>query len=307
MDRVTRNKRSGHIGVDVGATLSKIAHRSRPEDAPHFEFLPSANLELVADHVAAHRPARVGLTGGGATRLSPMLQCESQRVSEFDAWGNGATSFLAQMAEAERREPSFLLVSLGTGTSVLLVSGGTATRIGGTGLGGGTVLGLGAALTGGSTFEELCSLAVEGSAARVDLRVSDIYAPDEIPLAGDLTASNFGMLARDATSFWEACRWSPESEDWHDALTTYRGYGSYRISLCHGWASTPVDWIARHVMGIRHGPDGIRVNPWAPPGVSHLEGRAMTPHGPVEVRWRLTGERLQVEATGPAGIPLVTG
>ncbi len=200
MHSVTRDERSGHIGVDVGATLSKIAHRPRPEDTPHFEFLPSANLELVADHVAAHRPARVGLTGGGATRLSPMLQCESQRVSEFDAWGNGATSFLAQMTETERREPSFLLVSLGTGTSVLLVSGGTATRIGGTGLGGGTVLGLGAALTGGSTFEELCSLAVEGSAARVDLRVSDIYAPDEIPLAGDLTASNFGMLARDAIS-----------------------------------------------------------------------------------------------------------
>ncbi len=61
------------LGVDVGATLTKLALARPGEDGPHFELLPSAKLETVAAHVTALRPALVGLTGGGATRLAPML------------------------------------------------------------------------------------------------------------------------------------------------------------------------------------------------------------------------------------------
>ena len=90
----------------------------------------------------------------------------------------------------------YLLVSVGTGTSVLLVDGVSVTRVGGTALGGGTLIGLAAGLLGESDFEKIAELASRGSRREVDLLVSDIYPAGGIALAGDLTASNFGKYAR---------------------------------------------------------------------------------------------------------------
>jgi type II pantothenate kinase len=206
------------LGLDIGATLSKIARQERGNGAAaEFEFLPSSDLRAVAERVTKLCPERIGITGGGSARLSSRLSyClrdlrnlrDIRCVNEFEAWGAGA----AQLLAAREAEPTigrpgsgerFLLVSLGTGTSILLIDGDRVTRVGGTALGGGTVVGLGRALTG-AAFEELCSLAQLGSAAAVDLRVADIYGPggiqgpggpDQIALAGELTAANFGKLA----------------------------------------------------------------------------------------------------------------
>ena len=87
-------------------------------------------------------------------------------------------------------------VSLGTGTSVLEVRDASTTRLGGSALGGGTVLGLGVALTGCESYDELCKLAREGRRGNVDLLVSDIYRPGEVPIPGEVTAASFGQLAR---------------------------------------------------------------------------------------------------------------
>jgi type II pantothenate kinase len=67
--------------------------------------------------------------------------------------------------------------------------------LGGTALGGGTLMGLGGLLLGGASFEEIIALAARGDRRRVDLLVSDIYRPGEIALAGDATAANFGKPA----------------------------------------------------------------------------------------------------------------
>jgi type II pantothenate kinase len=89
-----------------------------------------------------------------------------------------------------------LLVSLGTGTSILRVDSETAvTRVGGTGLGGGTLQGFGRLLLDESDYDTLASLAAQGDRRRVDLLVSDLYSAGEIPLSGDLTAANLGRVA----------------------------------------------------------------------------------------------------------------
>ena len=112
---------------------------------------------------------------------------DTTRVDEFAAWSRGAERLLAGAAV-----PRYLLVSLGTGTSALLVDGGETTRVGGTALGGGTVVGLGSGLIGTSSFDELVALAQRGDRRRVDLLVSEI---GDIPLPGDVTASSFAKLA----------------------------------------------------------------------------------------------------------------
>ena len=83
-------------------------------------------------------------------------------------------------------------MSLGTGTSVMLADRLSVSRVGGTALGGGTVMGLGALLLGHSNFDEICALAARGDRRNGDMLVSDIYRPGEIALTGDLTAANFG-------------------------------------------------------------------------------------------------------------------
>ena len=148
----------------------------------------------MVETIQAAGPDKVGLTGGGATKLEQQLGRQTLRVNEFAAWGNGAAELLQDLALGPARR--YLLVSLGTGTSVMLVDGMAVNRIGGTALGGGTVVGLGAALLDRSDFSEIAALAERGDRKRVDLLVSDIYRPGEIPLLGELTAASFGKLAR---------------------------------------------------------------------------------------------------------------
>ncbi|HEY5656963.1 MAG TPA: hypothetical protein VIY27_04165 [Myxococcota bacterium] len=177
------------LGADAGASLIKLAAR---DAGGEFEFasFPAGELEGVARWVQAFAPDHLGVTGGGASRLAPRLLRDCARVDEFEAWGAGARTLLA---DAEAR---FLLVSLGTGTSIMLVEPGGVRRVGGTALGGGTVLGLGAALLGAKCFEEVARLAARGDRRRVDLLVSDIYPDGECPLPGELNASSFAKLAR---------------------------------------------------------------------------------------------------------------
>jgi type II pantothenate kinase len=180
------------VGVDVGATLAKIAVRGR-DGVLHFHLEAAEDFDAVVRRVEEARPERVGLTGGGAAELGRRLAGAAAQVNEFAAWGAGAAALLRRDGTSSERH---LLVSLGTGTSVMLADGMAVTRIGGTALGGGTIVGLGSALLGTDRFTEIAELAARGTRRQVDLLVSDIYRAGEIPLAGELTAANFGKLAK---------------------------------------------------------------------------------------------------------------
>jgi type II pantothenate kinase len=176
------------LGVDVGASLAKLALRDA--GGMRHELLPAAAVGRVAERVEALAPRTLGLTGAGASELARRVGAESVRVTEFAAWGAGVRRLLAAQ-RPDVAEP-YLLVSVGTGTSVLLAQGMGVSRVGGTALGGGTLMGLGGLLLGGASFEEISRLAAQGDRRRVDLLVSDIYRPGEIALLGDATAANFG-------------------------------------------------------------------------------------------------------------------
>lgn len=181
-----------HWGVDVGSTLTKVAIResNRP---PRFQLVSRGPLSDVARLVETAMPVTLGLTGGGAAALASLLNLPSVQVNEFTAWGTGASQLLSGEPLPER----YLLVSLGTGTSMMLVEGHSVVRKGGTALGGGTILGLGAAMLGTPDFSHICSLAEAGSRDSVDLLVRDIYPDSDRPLKGDLTAASFGRLGRE--------------------------------------------------------------------------------------------------------------
>lgn len=70
----------------------------------------------------------------------------------------------------------------------------------GSGIGGGTLVGLAQGLIGEKDFEQMAQLAAAGDRAKLDLQVKDIYGDQESPILGSLTASNFGKLSGAAPS-----------------------------------------------------------------------------------------------------------
>jgi type II pantothenate kinase len=177
------------LGLDLGATLAKLALQ---RDALHTEHLPARDLDAVRARVTQLSPRRIVATGAGADALGASIEgIPVEHVAEFEAWALGAPVVAAE--EGAQLPERYLVVSLGTGTSVLAVNGSSAMRVGGTGLGGGTLLGLGRLLVGAPSFEQLTALAARGDRRKVDLLVGDIYRGDS-PLPGDLTASNFAKL-----------------------------------------------------------------------------------------------------------------
>ncbi len=184
------------VGIDAGTSLVKLAIE-HPSGDLHLEKFVLEDRATLLDHVAASRPGAVGLTGGGAAPIQQSLGRPSTVLNEFSAWAAGARRLLA--VASDEPPDRYLLVSLGTGTSIQLVEGSSAQRIGGTALGGGTLLGLGRLLTGAQDFTQLVDLAARGSRRAVDLVVSEVHQGTELPLADHMTASSFGKLARDPT------------------------------------------------------------------------------------------------------------
>lgn len=180
------------LGIDAGATLCKIAVARNGEFVTR-QFA-STDLDLAADYIREQQIDRVVATGGGASHFSEQNTGRPvAAVPEFEAWAAGAP-VLAARAGLELPE-RYLLVSLGTGTSVLLMGGGSVLRVGGSALGGGTLLGLGQLLLGAQSFDEITGLAQKGDRRAVDLLVGDIYTAEETPLPRDLNASSFAKLA----------------------------------------------------------------------------------------------------------------
>jgi len=195
MRRETREAGRRAAGVDVGATLVKLALRGE-DGGTALESLPAADLDRVSERLARWAPAELGLTGCGAPGLGPDWNARAVSIGEFDAWAVGARTLLT--AAAEPTPERFLMVSLGTGTSALLVEPTGVTRVGGTALGGGTVVGLTAALTGERDFAAIAELARGGDRRRVDLLISDVY-PQGFMLPGDANAASFAKVSRSAS------------------------------------------------------------------------------------------------------------
>lgn len=94
----------------------------------------------------------------------------------------------------------YLLVTIGTGVSVLRVDGPrNYERISGSTIGGGTYWGLMRLLTDVESFDDAMKLAEVGDPSKVDMMVGDIYgtnsdALEKLGLPANIVASSFGKL-----------------------------------------------------------------------------------------------------------------
>lgn len=177
------------LGIDAGTSAVKLA------------VLDGTQVALTYYQPIVHRDSaaalRQSLENSGALTLPVQqvaltgLNCEHcgaqipglplSIVPEIDAIGLGG-AFLSGLDEV-------LSVNLGTGTTFVLVRQGQCTHLGGSGIGGGTLAGLGGRLLGAGSVEQLFHLAAQGDMGRVDLRVGDLFTGSDT-LNPILTASN---------------------------------------------------------------------------------------------------------------------
>ncbi len=190
------------IGIDVGGSTTKIVGFKSKDGRTELikpQFV-RANDPLTATYgafgkftdengLAISDIKKVMMTGVGASYVKRNLYgLESVHVPEFDGIGKGGL-YLSGLDEA-------LVVSMGTGTAIVHARRGEKTKyLGGTGVGGGTLVGLSKLLLNAETIEHIEEYAKDGNVANIDLRIKDISATTAGGLKEDLTASNFGNVS----------------------------------------------------------------------------------------------------------------
>ena len=200
------------IGIDVGGSTTKIVGFKKEADGSVeliSPFLVRATDPITSIYGAFGRFTsqnglaldeidKVMVTGVGATHMqNPIYNLKCQSVPEFSAVGLGGL-YLSGLKEA-------IIVSMGTGTALVYAKReGENTRVeylGGTGVGGGTLLGLTRKMTGVETIEHIEEICKEGNLDNIDLRVKDISKDAKYTgVNEDLTAANFGKVSDLATN-----------------------------------------------------------------------------------------------------------
>ena len=191
------------IGIDIGASTTKAVALEgskimRMESIKTTDIAASAGkvLEKILETIGRSYEdvEKIAISGGGARRIGEtFLKLPVIKVDEIRAIGLGGLALSGKQQA--------LIVSMGTGTALVVVSeGGKAIRhIGGTGVGGGTIDGLSRWMLNTDEFEVLEAMAERGDTNRVDLTVADITGGPVGMVPAEATASNFGKLRSDAS------------------------------------------------------------------------------------------------------------
>lgn len=181
------------IGIDTGGTLTKLAYLDEDNELKMM-FFPSNELESVKEWIRNNPEIEdIGVTGGRTEQLRDVLKTMKsfKYIVEFEATLKGVRYLLKKEGHSIERS---LITNIGTGTSIHYMDGNTDVRVGGTGIGGGTLIGLSALTTGITDYTEIRDKAAVGKRDQVDLLVKDIYQGMDTPIDGNLTASNFGKV-----------------------------------------------------------------------------------------------------------------
>ncbi len=193
------------IGIDVGGSTTKIVGFHIATHAlieplfvratdPITSAYGAFGKFLVVNHLTLSDIAKVMITGVGSSYLTDSLyDLPFERIEEFRAIGLGGL-YLSGLSEG-------IIASCGTGTALVYAKEGEAPLyLGGTGVGGGTLLGLSKRLLGMDNIAHIVDIASEGDLSHVDLKINDITKHDIVPGFSDtMTASNFGNVSDIAT------------------------------------------------------------------------------------------------------------
>ncbi len=189
------------LGVDIGGSTAKMiladgegkyTGRKRMEKGD-FHAAPAEQLDIFLKEqgVSYSEISFAGITGVGTERVYDKITAlPLSRIDEFTAIGRGGLS-LTGLEEG-------IVISMGTGTSFVKAGPDGCFHMGGTGVGGGMLVGLGNPLSGTHNIHELIALAAAGDLSKVDLNVGELTHQKLNNLTADITAANFGFVKPEA-------------------------------------------------------------------------------------------------------------
>ena len=189
------------IGIDVGISTTKIVGinngnvvspmRVKATD-PVTSLYGAFGKYLYDNKIQLGDVEHVMLTGVGAAYISkPVYGLPTSKAGEFIADGLGARH--------ESGKDKIIVVSMGTGTSLVRCDGDNIEHIGGIGIGGGTLRGLARLLLKTDDIRTLSEIAVMGNVSNINLRIGDISAKPLPGLPMSAVASLFGNAKSDAS------------------------------------------------------------------------------------------------------------
>ncbi|MCR4702542.1 MAG: pantothenate kinase [Saccharofermentans sp.] len=187
------------VGLDIGGSTTKIVGMNEGKIIAR-EVVKAADPvtsafgavgKLINDNsLSVNDIEQINITGvGSGFPQAPILGIKTVVVEEFKATGLGGL-YLSGLDHA-------VVVSMGTGTAYLEAGKNNVRHIIGSGVGGGTLVGMGLALTGTSDAVKLSDIASSGDVLKCDLTIGDITKNAITGLPMNVTASNFGKAADD--------------------------------------------------------------------------------------------------------------
>ena len=190
------------VGIDVGATITKAVFvengkLTRKIKTGASDAVTSATGAfgkiLLENEIPISAVEGIRITGVGASRIkSDIFGIPTSKVDEIKAIGTGGM-FLSGLDD-------IIIANIGTGTAIIEANAHGISHFGGSGVGGGTIVGLAKKLLPTAEFGEIVKLAQTGDLGLVDLLLEDITDKDMGFLNKKTTASNFGKMADGASS-----------------------------------------------------------------------------------------------------------
>ena len=208
------NISSNVVGIDIGQSLTKVAYRKDNEIILSMSQTGSDFREII-EFLDFNRKNFnfINFTGGKAFPLYKKYSNETKTnlINEFEANIDGL-EFLYNHYK-KRALPASVVVTIGTGTSIVLKSDNVKVRsdsehflntnfehIGGSAMGGGLFMGLIKLLFNMDNYFEAIDLARKGNRFSIDLKVADIYDIEDTrvdKLFREFTAASLGKIKED--------------------------------------------------------------------------------------------------------------
>lgn len=185
------------IGIDIGGSTTKIiGFKDNKVISPLLVRAtdPVSSLYGAFGKFLNHNQLQITdisfimVTGVGSSYIKKRIfGIPTGRIDEFYSIGMGGL-FLSSISNA-------VVVSMGTGTAFVKAEDGAVKHLGGTGVGGGTLLGLSNRMLNIRHFDDLVEMARGGQLSNVDLFIKDISSDLIVGLPPETTASNFGKIS----------------------------------------------------------------------------------------------------------------
>ena len=190
------------IGIDVGISTTKIVGidekgmvispiRIKATD-PITSLYGAFGKYLHDNKIKLDEIEHVMLTGVGAAYIDEHIYgLPTSKSEEFIADGLGA--------KYESKLDRMIVVSMGTGTSLVKCGGENIKHIGGIGIGGGTLAGLSRIMLKTDDIKQITNLAKDGDVSKINLLIKDISAKPLPGLPMSAVASLFSNAKTNAS------------------------------------------------------------------------------------------------------------